>query len=109
MTQLIQYPTSVEGVPAYQMMIVVYGGTTADIAQAIYDLIGVNIQTYGTTAYTITTEDSDTQVIYHTKASEKQLSVRVTLKRSFCRLIMMNREMLLHISFSNYFLERSIV
>ena len=45
------------------MMIVVYGGTTADIAQAIYDLVGVNIQTYGTTAYTITTEDSDTLVI----------------------------------------------
>ena len=74
--------TSVEGVPAYQMMIVVYGGTTADIAQAIYDLVGVNIQTYGTTAYTITTEDSDTQVIYHTKASEKQLSVRVTYTTS---------------------------
>ena len=64
------------------MMIVVYGGTTADIAQAIYDLIGVNIQTYGTTAYTITTEDSDTQVIYHTKATEKQLSIRVTYTTS---------------------------
>ena len=74
--------TSVEGVPAYQIMIVVYGGTTANIAQAIYDLVGVNIQTYGTTAYTITTEDSDTQVIYHTKASEKQLSVRVTYTTS---------------------------
>lgn len=74
--------TSVEGVPAYQMMIVVYGGTTAAIAQAIYDLVGVNIQTYGTTGYTITTEDSDTQVIYHTKASEKQLSVRVTYTTS---------------------------
>jgi len=73
---------SVEGVPAYQMMIVVYGGTTAGIAQAIYDLIGVNIQTYGTTAYTITTGDSDTQIIYHTKASEKQLSVRVTYTTS---------------------------
>lgn len=74
--------TSVEGVPAYQMMIVVYGGTTADIAQAIYNLVGVNIQTYGTTAYAITTEDSDTQVIYHTKATEKQLSVRVTYATS---------------------------
>lgn len=74
--------TSAEGVPAYQMMIVVYGGTTADIAQAIYNLIGVNIQTYGITAYTITTEDSDTQVIYHTKATEKQLSVRVTYTTS---------------------------
>lgn len=72
--------TSVEGVPAYQMMIVVYGGTTADIAQAIYDLIGVNIQTYGTTAYTVATEDKDSQIIYHTKATEHAFDVLISYK-----------------------------
>ena len=72
--------TTVEGVPPYKLMVVVYGGTTTDISEKLYDVLGVNISTYGVVSYDIVTEDNDTETVYHTKATERPLSVRVRYK-----------------------------
>lgn len=72
--------TSPEGVPPYNLMVVVYGGSTEDISEKLYDLIGCPTNTYGTVAYTVVTEDNSTEVIYHSKATERKLSVRVVYK-----------------------------
>ncbi len=74
--------TTAEGVPPYSLMVVVYGGTTTDISEKLYEVLGINTQTYGTTAYTINTSDGDTETIYHTKATQRPLAVRVRYKTS---------------------------
>jgi len=69
--------TTVEGVPPYTLMVVVYGGTTTDISEKLYSVLGCPTKTYGTTSYTKVTEDNGTEIIYHTKAEERKLSIRV--------------------------------
>lgn len=71
---------SPEGVPAYSLMVVTYGGTTKDICEAIYSLVGCPTNTYGTIGYTKTTEDNATEVIYYTPATQRPLSVRINYK-----------------------------
>lgn len=70
--------TTVEGVPPYTLMVVVYGGTTTDISEKLYSTLGCPTKTYGTTAYTKTTEDNGTEIIYHTKAVERKIAIRVS-------------------------------
>ena len=72
--------TTAEGVPPYSLMVVVYGGTTTDISEKLYEVLGINTSTYGDVSYVITTDDNDTETIYHKKATERSLSVRVKYK-----------------------------
>lgn len=72
--------TTISGIPPYHLLTVVYGGTTEDISTALYNLIGCPTNTYGTVSYTVTTEDNSTEIIKHSKAVEKPLSVRVRYK-----------------------------
>lgn len=70
--------TSDDGVPPYKLMPVIYGGTTKDISHKLYEVLGCPTGTYGTTSYVINTEDDETETIYHTKATERRLSLRVS-------------------------------
>jgi hypothetical protein len=70
--------TTAEGVPPYTLMVVVYGGTTTNISEKLYSTLGCPTKTYGTTAYTKTTEDNGTEIIYHTKAVERKIAIRVS-------------------------------
>lgn len=72
--------TSPEGVPPHSLMVVSYGGTTQDISETLYDLVGTPTNTYGNVGYTVYTEDNSTETIYHSKAIEKKISVRVSYK-----------------------------
>lgn len=65
------------GIPAYRFMVVCYGGNTAQISQTLYDYIAASNNTYGNTFYDITTEDDQIERIWHTKASARELAVRV--------------------------------
>ena len=70
--------TTAEGVPPYSLMVVVYGGTTTDISEKLYSILGCPTKTYGTTSYTKITEDNGTEIIYHTKAVERKIAIRVS-------------------------------
>lgn len=72
--------TDGRGIPPYMFETVVYGGLTEDISKALYNTIACSNRTFGTTSYNIQTEDGQTEVIRHTKASAYQLAVRVTYK-----------------------------
>ena len=70
--------TTIEGVPPYTLMVVVYGGTTTDISEKLYSILGCPTKTYGTTSYTKTTEDNGAEIIQHTKAIERKIAIRVS-------------------------------
>lgn len=65
------------GIPPYRFMTVCYGGGTAEISQVLYDTIAASNNTYGDTFYDITTEDDQVERIWHTKATARQLAIRV--------------------------------
>lgn len=68
------------GVPAYKFETVVYGGSTEDISQALYDTIALSNNTHGKVFFDISTEDDEVERIYHTKAVSRKVEVRVTYK-----------------------------
>lgn len=72
--------TSPAGIPPYKFVTVVYGGDTPSISQRLYELIACSNATFGTVNYDIETEDGQTETIYHTKATEKDVAIRVTYK-----------------------------
>ncbi|QYC52532.1 hypothetical protein [Salmonella phage SSBI34] len=65
------------GIPPYRFQVVVYGGTTEQISQVLYDTVAASNNTYGTTFHDITTEDDQVERIWHTKATERRLAIRV--------------------------------
>lgn len=69
--------TNALGIPPYRFQTVVYGGTTEEISQALYDVIALSNNTFGTTFHDITTGDDQTERIWHTKAQERPLAIRV--------------------------------
>lgn len=69
--------TDQNGIPPYKFETVVYGGTTEDISRALYDVIALSNCTYGNIYYDIPTEDDQIERIYHSKATSRQLEVRV--------------------------------
>lgn len=69
--------TNALGIPPYRFMVVTYGGSTEDISRVLYETEALSNNTYGNVAFTITTEDDQPEVIYHTKATARQLEVRV--------------------------------
>lgn len=72
--------TSPSGIPPYRFETVVYGGETPAISRKLYELIACSNTTYGTVSYNITTEDEQTEVVYHSKAAEKDISIKVRYK-----------------------------
>jgi len=74
--------TSPVGIPPYKFVTVVYGGETPAISNKLYDLIACSNNTWGTTSYVVNTEDGNTETIYHSKATEKRVSIKVSYKTS---------------------------
>lgn len=72
--------TSPSGIPPYRFVTVVYGGETPTISQKLYELIACSNTTYGNVSYDITTEDDQIETIYHSKAIEKDISIKVGYK-----------------------------
>uniref|UniRef100_A0AAU8GEE0 Baseplate wedge subunit n=1 Tax=Salmonella phage vB_SEnST11_KE22 TaxID=3161173 RepID=A0AAU8GEE0_9CAUD len=68
------------GVPAYKFETVVYGGSTEEISEALYNTIALSNATYGNVFYDVTTEDDQTERIYHSKAQARELAIRVRYK-----------------------------
>ena len=68
------------GIPPYKFETVVYGGSTEDISETLYRTIALSNATYGNVFYDITTEDDQTERIFHTKATARRLAVRVRYK-----------------------------
>ena len=68
------------GIPPYKFIPVVYGGDTPSISKRLYELIACSNVTYGTVNYDIETEDGQVETIYHTKATEKDVAIRVSYK-----------------------------
>lgn len=69
--------TDQNGVPPYKFETIVYGGSTEDISNTLYQTIALSNGTYGNVFYDVTTEDNQVERIYHTKATARQLAVRV--------------------------------
>lgn len=72
--------TSPAGIPPYKFVPVVYGGDTPSISQRLYELIACSNATWGEVDYDIETEDGQVEKIYHTKATEKDVAIRVSYK-----------------------------
>lgn len=56
---------------------IVTGGNTEDIAYAIYNSKPIDAATFGSTSFTVTTEDGDTEDIFFTRASLAPLSILI--------------------------------
>lgn len=65
------------GIPPYKFMTVVYGGDTDEINKALYETIALSNVTYGAVFTDITTEDDQIETVYHTKAEQRNIAVRV--------------------------------
>lgn len=70
------------GIPPFKFNTVVYGGTTEDISRMLYQLIACSNATYGAVGFEITTEDSQTEWVFHTKAESRPLSLLVKYRGS---------------------------
>lgn len=62
---------------AFSFNTVIIGGTTADIAQKIYDVKPINTLTDGTTTYTVDTEDGSTEVIKFTYGAQVPYNIKI--------------------------------
>ena len=67
---------------AFTFHVVVLGGTTADISDAIYKSKPINTATYGGVSYSIDTLDGDTEIIRHSKAIQVDVNFIVDYKTS---------------------------
>lgn len=56
---------------------IVYGGTSADVAKAIYDAKPINTGTSGTVSEAVATLDNDSETISYQPATESPISLRV--------------------------------
>jgi len=72
-------PTAVnrDDADALSFHVVVLGGSTAEISQAIYASKPINTQTSGSTSYTVNTLDGGTETIRHSKAVQVNVDVRI--------------------------------
>lgn len=68
------------GLPPKSFEIIVYGGTDAGIAQAIYAKKGAGISTYGNTSYTITDSKGKTHVIMYSRPVDTPIWVKFILE-----------------------------
>ena len=68
--------TDANGVPPHSVECLVQGGTTADIAQAIWDSVGAGTRTYGSASGTAIDSEGSNQTVYFTRPTEVQIYVR---------------------------------
>ena len=75
-------PTNIDRVEAdaNTFKAVVYGGTSPEVAKAIYDSKPINTGTSGTTSEPVATLDNDSETIYYQAATETPISLRVKYK-----------------------------
>lgn len=67
--------TDSNGVPPHSVEVLVQDGTTADIAQAIWDSVGAGTRTYGTRSDTVVDSEGQNQTVNWTRPSEIQIWV----------------------------------
>lgn len=65
------------GIPAYKFEVVVYGGVTEFISQALYETIALSNSTFGNTYADIPTEDGGSERIYHSKAASRSYNILI--------------------------------
>ena len=66
-----------QGIPPYKFECVVYGGTTEDICETLYDAISISGNTYGKNYHDVVTGDNQIERIYYTRATSRKLSCRI--------------------------------
>lgn len=69
--------TNSQGIPAYKFECVVYGGSTEDICETLYDTVGISDNTYGNVYYDVTTGDNQVERVYYIRATSRRLSCRI--------------------------------
>lgn len=67
--------TDVNGVPPHSIEIMVQGGTTADIAQAIWDSVGAGTRTYGGRSDSVEDSEGNSQTVNWTRPTEVNIWV----------------------------------
>lgn len=65
---------------AFTFHVVVLGGTTADISEAIYNSKPINVKTHGNVSYSVDTLDGSTETIRHSKATQVETDIIVDYK-----------------------------
>lgn len=70
--------TDANGVPPHSVEALVYGGTTQDIAQAIWDSVGAGTRTYGNRSDTVLDSEGNNQTVNWSRPTEVQIWVYAT-------------------------------
>lgn len=70
--------TDSDGLPPHSVEILVQDGTTADIAQAIWESVGAGTRTYGSRSDTVEDSEGNSQTVYWTRPTEVQIWVTAT-------------------------------
>jgi len=70
--------TDANGLPPHSVEVLVLGGTTADIAQAILDSVGAGTATFGTRSDTVEDSEGNDQVVYWSRPVEIPIWVIAT-------------------------------
>lgn len=72
--------TDANGMPPHSVECLVYGGTAADIAQAIWDSVGAGTATYGSTTTAVTDSEGNTQYVNWSRPTEIPIYVTASVK-----------------------------
>lgn len=70
--------TDANGVPPHSIEVLVQGGTTNDIAQAIWNSVGAGTRTYGSTTTVVTDSQGNSQLVNWTRPTEVQIWVTIS-------------------------------
>lgn len=70
--------TDANGLPPHSVEVLVYGGTTADIAQAIWDSVGGGTATYGSRSDPVIDSEGNTQTVRWSRPTEIGIYVTAT-------------------------------
>ena len=70
--------TDGNGVPPHSIEVLVQGGTTADIAQAIWDSVGGGTRTYGSRSDVVIDSGGASQTVYWTRPTEVEIWLYAT-------------------------------
>lgn len=71
--------TDADGVPRNSIEVVVTGGTTADVAEAIYGAVSAGVGTHGTTTTTVTDSEGFTKTVKFTRPVTVNIYVAITI------------------------------
>lgn len=62
--------TDADGMPPHSVEVLVQGGTTADIAQAVWESVGAGTRTFGTRSDVVTDSEGNSQTVYWSRPDE---------------------------------------